>query len=328
MKDGLSSKGFDGRQNLQSPMSSNTAMGLKRSVMSQDFGSGPTFKTDLNLSGGPDGSNASSTGYKKFVQSSNNIETGTNNPISQELEKEIKETGLLFKRLSDMTSQFNNIETNFLKSGTARDAENLSRGEKRTIYSANLSSQGTSLVEIMNDSRKGGDKNYLNTNQRDFSKTLSKKSSKDIHGGGSEAFARKVSGRKLKGHGNVQSETAITDHKNLRHDNKNFHSFGKPSEKHEGFPTFEASHGTQNNHVDIYNYGSGRDGRDGSTSKIAPAQGESQTRLRSDSRDNMLEMKYKNLLAEADKVSKELNFLREKKHHDPSIKKKAENFSN
>jgi hypothetical protein len=106
MKDGLSSKGFDGRQNLQSPLSSNTTMGLKRSVMSQDFGSGPTFKTDLNLSHGPDGSNASSTGYKKYVQSSNNIDTCTNNPISQELEKEIKETGLLFKRLSDMTSQF------------------------------------------------------------------------------------------------------------------------------------------------------------------------------------------------------------------------------
>jgi hypothetical protein len=101
-----------------------------------------------------------------------------------------------------------------------------------------------------------------------------------------------------------------------------------PSEKHEGFPTYEASHGIQGNNLDIYNYGSGRDGRDCSTSKMAPVQVESQIRLRSDSRDNMLEMKYKNLLAEADKVSKELNFLRDKKNYDQSTKKKVENFSN
>jgi hypothetical protein len=84
------------------------------------------------------------------------------------------------------------------------------------MHSANLSSQGTSLVEIMNDNRKGGDKNYLNTNQRDFAKTLIKESSRDRGGGGREAFARKVSARKLKGNGNLQSETAITDHTNLR----------------------------------------------------------------------------------------------------------------
>jgi len=48
---------------------------------------------------------------------------------------------------------------------------------------------------------------------------------------------------------------------------------------------------------------------------------------RAESRDKLLEMKYKNLLAEAEKVSKELNFIRDKKIDKIAINQKYESYS-
>jgi len=59
------------------------------------------------------------------------------NPINQELEKEIMETGLLFKKLSDMTHQFNEIDTYLNHNSSQRDNIHTYENNPNEIYSNN-----------------------------------------------------------------------------------------------------------------------------------------------------------------------------------------------
>lgn len=151
-KNDINQKNYEHRPNIASPLSSNTANYMKRSLLSQDFGIQSSlnhYQRDHSDNKRP-GSNgftsvvnetSTNSNYKKNCQSANNIESTSpapHAPKADELEREIMETGLLFKRLSNMTKEFNNIEKNYLKADNNKD------------LIGNASSQGTSVTDSTN----------------------------------------------------------------------------------------------------------------------------------------------------------------------------------